>query len=712
MATERMWKITIVGGSKDGNDFSFPADKTVLIGRSHYREVDAKLYVTLHLDEKHKDVSGKHLELFVKDGEAFVRNVSEHSVTLLNGTKVRLKECVRVQVGDTVTLGGTVKVRLDEIPVEHSALDDPETGGTIYVDPDMLPPASRKAMEDVSASPVEISPRTDISVGSTAVTRNSSSPDKAGNQGQKDGDVPASTASNSSVQESLVQPLTNATSAAAFTSPHRFSLRLSGPAIFGKKKRQKSETSAQSSFREDATGQKTNLTDVKRDSRTASADSSGLGMTTTKPSPVEGRYPDVPTQNNPLSGDGETVVPDSSVFERPMDDNPSVSGGGDGDKTRLFISGNPHIDSDDRPTPRPPSKDVIDAMKREMERKRRSRRILMGIVVGAVFAGAGFWWYLTRPGGEEWLTYPEPIHEFGLRDENGAMLLKVDYPWNENADVAIASGSNGVTVASAMGRDRDVPYFLHLEVRSDPDELKIDLMESISRWFNRTEESDLGFSFDERMKESVKPQFFEDVYPGSCQEKSLYGVRFVQFEYKRSRGVDAKMWHGIGIYFRCGDVVYSLLREIPETFWARGGYYFKIDSNLAIYKRFTEEYWESPGFTSVLPDKPVDELFASIRNSFAKERPSDWRVVVGQSIDSILMKNWNGDANIRDRAKEFLAQFREKLQVFYYKEYNAYQTAKTNRDEKKMGEIRQDVKSIFDNQGERYYFLIGNGEVW
>lgn len=660
MATDKMWKIMIVGGSENGNEYSFPADKTVLIGRSRYQGVDTNQYAALQLgkkekDKKEEDVSGKHLELFVKDDEAFVRNVSEHSVTLLNGSsKVARGECARVREGDTISMGRTVKVRLDEIPVDSPEPEEPVTGETRYFDPDALDQLPAAPVAETSMTSIESEFAVKEFLEDTGPVQKSEAGDR------KEPDEESDTADP--VPEPLPQNVPEEPGKDPHPvappppgqiprpSPSPISVRMSGPPIL-----QSTQTSWQNPM--------------------TPADD--------KPTDVGG------TSVSGMSLSGTASVPNDD----PPTDDPNV-----GNKTEEIHT---------REVP----PDVIIALKERLERKRKLRRVLMGIVLGTVFASAGAWWYLTRPKGEDGFTYPEPIREFGLRDESGAMLLKVDYPWNENADVTIAPQSNGVTVISAMGRDRDVPYFLQLESHSDPEELKIGLMESVARWFARTEKSALGFSFDERMKEELKPEFFEDVYPGSCQEKSLYGVRFVQFDYKRTWTADNQVWHGVGIYFRCGDTVYLLRREMPDSFWARGGYYLKIDSNLAIYKRYTDDYWESPGAARSLSSKPVEELSAAIRNSLDKDRPNDWRFVK-KDIDSILVRSWRTDPNVRYRTLELLSRFREKQRVFYYQQYYAFQTEKENREDKKMIRIRQDAKIIFDNPDERYYFLIANGEVW
>ena len=360
---------------------------------------------------------------------------------------------------------------------------------------------------------------------------------------------------------------------------------------------------------------------------------------------------------------------------------------------------------------------VIQHIKAGLERKRKLRRVFVSLCLVFMAVAMVGLWFLSRTDKEiEEMSYPEnsqgrpDIARYTLVDASGDPLLTVDYPRDPNMSVTASPDSNGVSVVSSFGRDRDVPFFMQLEVARHPDELKLSLMDSVRAWFARAEGSGEGFVFDDRMKNELNPKFFEDAYPGSCQKKSLYGVQFVEFDYKRS-WPDGKLWHGVAIYFRTGDAVYVYRREIPESCWSRGGYRFRIDSNIAVYATFTDSYWQSPGADALPQGKAASERMASIRNSLVRERASDWRFVRGE-IDAVLAGCWRTDPKTRGMAMTCLRQYREILKTFYWGKYNAYQNAKDNRDEKKMRRLRMDVQMVFGDPSERYYDLVNGGEVW
>ena len=363
------------------------------------------------------------------------------------------------------------------------------------------------------------------------------------------------------------------------------------------------------------------------------------------------------------------------------------------------------------------SMEEIVQRRKELEKKSKFRKVAASFGFISVAALLAALWFVSRTTKETYeMSFPKDANgqpdaaSYILRDSVGNALVEVDYPRNPKMSVTKSPDKNSISVVSFMGRDRDVPFFLQTEAVSNEDELKIGLMQSVKAWIGRMEASGGGFVFDELMKNDLEPVFFEEVYPDSCQSKSLYGVRFVMFEYKRT-WPDGKLWHGIVIYFRRGDTVFIHRREIPEFYWERGGYRIRKDPNIAIYSNLIDTYWESPGVEGLPLGKSVPELMASIRNILSKERASDWRFLK-KDIDAVLIKTWRGDSKTRDFAEGCLRQFRDVLRKFYYGKYNAYLNAKDNRDEKKMLKFRQDCKMVFDDPSERYYYLLGNGEAW
>ena len=586
------WKITIVGGSLNGMDFSFPPDREVLIGRSSKADV--------RLSSSESDVSGKHLKLVLVDGIPTAVNVtSRRHATFHQGSEVEPDGgSVVVAAHDAIELGASrgVRIRFDAVPV-----DEP----TFVNDGDAPSTAATRWAESVSAS------------APTAV-----------------------------IEESAVTSQVN------------------GDATFATRV---SETFA-----------------TRMPSASHSGDLAAL--------------------------DDETVL---------------VSGGEDAFMSQNEETTTNGVDADaesgktrDMET-RAGAMEEIMAMKEGLERRRRRRHVVVVfgfILVACMLAGL---WFSSRTDNEtDIMSFPlnlegrPDIATYAVKDDLGRVIVAADYPRDNGMSVTESPDGGGVTVVSAMGRDRDVPFFLQLEAVSQADELEKDLLSSVRTWISRAEESGAGYVFDIKVKDELRYQFFEDVFPGCCQTKSLYGVKFVTFDYKRTWADSEKtLWHGVLIYFRKGDTAFIHRREIPESYWVRGGYRIEQDPNIALYSTFIDSYWESPGLEGLPIERKTSELMESVRGLLAKERASDWRYAK-KEIDAVLVKSWRTDPKTRDLAEGCLRQFREVLRTYYYGKYNAFDTARENRDEKKMARLRKDAAMVFDDPEERYYHLVANGEVW
>ena len=613
------WRLTVVGGALNGIDFTFPADKVVLIGRSH----------TADLRMKEADVSGKHLNLFVRDdGTPCMRNLSGHpGATKVNGEDYEAGAEIPVVARDYIWLGNKVKIRLDAVPMpqkdEQMSASISLTGETSWMN---------EGEAGVPTAVIEEGEQTASSAG-VAVGTFATRP--------ADGTLATRLA-----QGTVATNLADGTFA---TRP------------------------AEGTFATVAVSD-------EAESRTKSAVDNGETVVPEMANSADG------TASGTVGGD-ETVV---------------LGGVGNGGTAVL-----------------PPEmyEQYLVQKRKEDEQRAKWRKISVAFGFVVVLSMLFVLWLLNRPTTDySHMSFPRlngvpDVARYALRDSQGNKLVEVDYPRNDKMSVTVSPESNGVSVVSYMGKDRDVPFFLQLEAIVRSDELEKSLMQSVSAWFARTEESGAGFVFDEKMKNEVRPQFFEEVFPKSCETRSLFGVRYVSFDYKRT-WPDGALWHGVAIYFRKGDTVYLHRREIPEFYWARGGNRIaSFDPNIAIYAEFINSYWESPGVEGLPVDRSIPELMASIRSVLAKERASDWRFLK-KDIDAVLVRTWQTDPKTRDLAEGCLRQFREVLRVYYYGKYNAFKAAQANRDDKRMRRFRQDAAMVFDDPDERYYHLIGNGEVW
>lgn len=357
------------------------------------------------------------------------------------------------------------------------------------------------------------------------------------------------------------------------------------------------------------------------------------------------------------------------------------------------------------------SMDIINAMKEDYERKGKIRKAVLLCGIGVFFLSLIGIYFLTQKSREtEWMSIPKPVKAYLVSSSEGKTLLRVDYPYSESAVVVEGPNGSGVKVTSAMGRDRDVPYMLLFDVRKDPVELRLSTSASVWRWMQDVRNREKGIAFEAQSESEIVPKFFEDDYPWCCQMQTQYGVKYVTQMYQNTHQ-DGVIWRGLVLYFRSGDTSYVLRREIPETYWKRGVGQLSADPNIGVFAHYSETYWESPGAVGLPLEWSNAELFKAIGESLNADRSGIWGKVA-LWIDALLIKSWSSDVDMRYQALDRLAQLRKYQEDFYNGKQNAFEVAKMDDRGKKMLEIRQDVKSVFDKPTDRRYFMLGDGRIW
>ena len=125
------------------------------------------------------------------------------------------------------------------------------------------------------------------------------------------------------------------------------------------------------------------------------------------------------------------------------------------------------------------------------------------------------------------------------------------YPRDDRMKVIVADDSNTVDVVSFLGVDRDVPFHLEFKRWSDVDDLQNSLEISFEKRIRA--DAEVGMTFKTKEGKSPQPEFFDNIFPGFCEEKTLRGLNFIRTEFTRS--MNHELWHGMVIYFRNGDMI-------------------------------------------------------------------------------------------------------------------------------------------------------------
>ena len=185
------------------------------------------------------------------------------------------------------------------------------------------------------------------------------------------------------------------------------------------------------------------------------------------------------------------------------------------------------------------------------------------------------------------------------------------------------------------------------------------------------------------------------VFPSVLLEVATQGgTRFFQQEYVREdRNVK---WHGFITIIRKGVFVYRLMREIPDDAWLNGKHLLGSYANLALYRSFLADRWESPGVDQMLVDADFDSLAESIKGDLNKERISDWHRI-GKKVDTLMYLSYSGGSEQRKIAKKLLSQYRRSKANSYNEFRNQYDIGKRERNEAKMREAFEACRGAFGN---------------
>lgn len=658
--------ITFTGGSRLGDEVVVAFGRGVLVGRSHVAQIRVM----------ESDVSGKHLEIF-KDGGGFaVRNLSRFGSTV-DGVVLSDGSTASVRVGSVIEIGAQVRFRIDALPrpggreahpTPNAGVDGGNTVGTIA-------PGETQA--------------TVFADGATVATRMGVLPSKdvvAVAVGSIDESATIDAFSTSDGGESVVSGANGGAAAANFgdepetedspPSPAP-SVPPSPPAVdFDRGEDVVTAPLPPESPLDTLRG---NPLDTMTDARGSTDFISSDGV------PQEA--------GQPAFGAGQPVFgEDQSVTEA---DETS-----DGETQEL----NTRIGS---------LEEILDR-KRQLDRKAAAKHWKFMGWLALVLVGLAVVWFANA--NRRNVTDVEgpflPDGELDVVDEDvldaaGTPEVFLEYPRDDRMEVIRSADSNEVEVTSYLGRDRDVPFRIVFSKKRDAGELKISLVESFLRWESSLKEA--GFAFAPRYGRPLEIEFWE-TFSGWQEIEKPSGIPFVRSEYTRTMG--EVIWHGFCYRLRCGDVVYSLRTEIPESYWKRGGYRLRRVPFMGLYRGFIDRQWDSPGPDGLLTNVSEDALVARIRHEFTANSTRTW-ATLEKMIDTLLMLTWGKETANAKSALAYLDDFQERKSQFYNERQFAYMTATRNDQEKRMRQIVEDCRAVFSVlRRERRYYLVNNAEVW
>ena len=355
--------------------------------------------------------------------------------------------------------------------------------------------------------------------------------------------------------------------------------------------------------------------------------------------------------------------------------------------------------------------------KRQLERSSRNTRWRIGVMLSVFIAFlAGIWYFLgwrsqaidiDGPYQKDGKTF-DNANTFLLNNEGKKEFVLV-YPRNDAMTVYVSPDSNTVKVATWFGTKSDVPFFLEFTRWSDRADMMRSLEESFERWM--IDETAKGSVFETQGGQRPKGEFFEDEYPGGLAFETLRGTRFVRAGYTRTR--DMELWRGVGIYFRKGDTIHLLRLEVPDMFWRLAKRRVAKEPHMFIYGVFLGDHWDSPGLAGIVDRKfSDDDLLLRIKRELSAERVSAWPDLASY-IDTLLVRSWGDQPRLQQEALSYYLAMQDRMYSFYHEREFAYQTARANRNEKRIRAIVADCKAAFSVlPRDRRSALVNNPEVW
>ena len=427
-------------------------------------------------------------------------------------------------------------------------------------------------------------------------------------------------------------------------------------------------------------------------------------------------------EETPLDEANSVSAPAPAPVARPpLDDSPTQD---EGDNVETSVDaaadfGLPPYSPDDQPTgsrtglsdgetvemkTRQASMDEIFRMKRMLELKKRFRMKMIVFAAFALFSMLGVIVYSRWPRQEQYLTNPvspgsndSDFASFVVKSRSGSVDLEVKYP--KSPGMIVRESESGIEVSTMTGRDRDVPFRLSFAKRSDLWQLRHSLGEAAEREMDAL--CGAGYVFfraddDKYMTAEERSGFFffEILHKGWCRILTQRGTRFFRKEFTRTEG-DMK-WHGLLIVFRNGTYVYRLLREIPDSQWARGKYLLREFPNLALYPGFLRRHWESPGEAGLKNSAAPAELRARVRELLDKGWPADWGEIT-MCTDTLVVKSFEGSKEDREMASSLLAEFRKAKDNAYRLFENRYRIAVSNENKKDVEDVFNACYGAFGN---------------
>ena len=327
------------------------------------------------------------------------------------------------------------------------------------------------------------------------------------------------------------------------------------------------------------------------------------------------------------------------------------------------------------------SEEDMRRIKREFQIRRRNRFLSWAIPVALSFVGIVAAYIILRPVPEEFVTWP--------KDENGGFLNRYtlvepfiavcvpDVPeFSESRDGA------GLHIESAVGRDRDVPLYVNVEVCRNAQILTNSHAAAFRAYLSRRCETDTTFSPGDN-----PIRRFSNIDVGA-------GVPRTYVDYTRRSGADE--FFGYLVYLRRADREYAFSIEVPiaDRWRAERFLMVNLDAFVLYAPKRVPEHWE--GTKDIRAKTSASSDLGDAKGYILQDNaPQKWEKGYYCLMSALVKSTEKEEGIIVTNATALLVKLRDRQSQWFNKSKPGYQEAELAGDKASMQSIQATCESVF-----------------
>jgi len=211
----------------------------------------------------------------------------------------------------------------------------------------------------------------------------------------------------------------------------------------------------------------------------------------------------------------------------------------------------------------------------------------------------------------------------------------------------VKKDSTSCEVLSVIGKKRDVPFHLQLQINTLKDGFRVPKEQSFNTWRQNAQEKD-GIVFTDK----PTTEFYSKLECGIPGYRMMY-----------QRQAQNVTWKGIAIYIRYEDKEIILLKEVFNRNWNRAAKMLSMVSCLSFSPDMVRNYWE-------VPEKLYDDSLPALSKIIARElskndEHASWSETYAAICSALSLAHVKNDTKVIVTLEESLHRFRRHQSVWF-----------------------------------------------